>query len=366
MGFYSVDTLINDAQRHGVDVLPPCLKSSEWKTSFEGHSVRLGLHQVRGLGRKSMEQLEATREQGRFDSLQDAVRRMVLSQSAWITLAESGAFDHFVPEGRRAAVWRILYMVQHARNSLALGMPEEPEVQFDRLKPQEMMAANYRTLGLTTGRHPMIHLRKQLSDMGTLTARALETTRNHQWVKVAGVVISRQRPETAKGFMFISLEDETGFINVIVTPRLFESQRALLQAPCLLISGNHVFRSRAYIMSKRGNLRRSISWEASTCLKDITSGRQQPAPMTFALAVHTFLNSELICRPPRMPNSFSLESSHRRLESLARRAVLHPGHTPHQPMFGTLIQAYMHHVLPRSMHVAWWASHRHIGTKVAR
>ena len=238
MGFYSVDTLINDAQRHGVDVLPPCLKSSEWNTCFEGHSVRLGLHQVKGLGRKSMEQLEAVRSQGRFESLEDAVRRMFLSQSAWIKLAESGAFDYFVPAGRRAAVWRILYMVQHARNTLALGMPDEPEVHFDPLKPREIMAANYRTLGLTTGQHPMLHLRERLSSMGTLTAQALETTRNHQWIQVAGIVISRQRPETAKGFMFISLEDETGFINVIVTPRLFESQRALLlQAPCLLVSG---------------------------------------------------------------------------------------------------------------------------------
>ncbi|MBV70856.1 MAG: error-prone DNA polymerase [Myxococcales bacterium] len=238
MGFYSVDTLINDAQRHGVDIRPPCLSESHWQTTIEGSTVRLGLHRVVGLGQNAMKQLQKARSCGVFKSADDVIRRVSLGQSSWLTLAESGAFDRFIPAGRRAAIWSVLHLSKTANDSLELEDSDESSVQFEKLTSLEETIADFKTLGLTTGRHPMLHIRHELKMDSVLTSMELRNCKNGQWVTVGGLVISRQQPETAKGFVFISLEDETGFVNVIVAPRAYaKSRRLILKSKCLKVSG---------------------------------------------------------------------------------------------------------------------------------
>ena len=120
MGFYAVATLVKDAQRHGVDVRPPCLHHSDWDTVMEGSAVRLGLRQVVGLGSSAQARLRAARAQSPFISAEDVIARVELPQRSWSTLAESGAFDHFIPAGRRAAVWRVLYLAKNRYGPLPL------------------------------------------------------------------------------------------------------------------------------------------------------------------------------------------------------------------------------------------------------
>jgi error-prone DNA polymerase len=238
MGFYSVNSLVKDAQRHGVEVRPPCLKQSTWETRFEDHALRLGLRQVIGLGNGSRRQLQTARLTGKFTSAEDVIRRIQLPQKAWLTLAEAGTFSAFIPGDRRAAVWTVLHLAKTQVGPLPLGKVAEPDIQFRPQTMVEQTESDFRTTGLTTGIHPVLYTRSELNKRGVFTADSLKQTRNGQWVKVAGMVISRQRPETAKGFMFISLEDETGFINIIVNPGLFERYGGtLIRAPFLLVEG---------------------------------------------------------------------------------------------------------------------------------
>ncbi len=238
MGFYSISSLIKDAQRHGVSVLPPCLHRSEWLAQFEGDEVRLGLRQVNGLGAELRRRLQRARSAAPFQDATDVIRRVDLPRESWLTLAEAGAFDTFIPGGRRAAVWRVLHLINTQVGTLPLGPVDDPSVEFRAQTPVEETAADFRTMGMTTGAHPLSYLRTDLTGRGVSTAVGLRALGNGQWAKVAGLVISRQRPETAKGFMFISLEDESGFINVIVTPKGFEAHwNLLVRAPLLLVEG---------------------------------------------------------------------------------------------------------------------------------
>lgn len=174
---------------------------------------------------------------GAFVSAEDALRRIELPQRAWRTLAEAGAFDAFI-QPRRQAIWTVLRMTRYTQFALPLGLPADAQVTQPEQTPLEQTAADYRTMGLSTGRHPVTYLRPQLSRRGVLRADQLLSLRDKQWVRVAGQVNTRQRPPSAKGFFFVTLEDETGFVNVIVRPQVFEAhRRVLVSAPFLYIEG---------------------------------------------------------------------------------------------------------------------------------
>ncbi|MCA9547406.1 MAG: error-prone DNA polymerase, partial [Myxococcales bacterium] len=209
LGFYSPAALIHDAKRHGVQVRPPCLARSDWRTTMEGAAVRLGLRQVAGLGTAAQRALEQARQAGPFQDAADVVRRAELPRKALVTLAEAGAFDAFV-QPRRQAVWAVLRLARNVQYPLPLGLPDEAVVALPHQPAIDRTRADYRTLGLTTGRHPVCYLRPELLRRGALPAVRLLQCRHGQWVKVAGQVNTRQRPESAKGFFFVTLEDETG------------------------------------------------------------------------------------------------------------------------------------------------------------
>ncbi len=282
MGFYSPGTLVEDAKRHGVDVRPIDLTRSSWDhvlecadgrvlvptdgrvawaqgtridrepdtppsgsgVSASGVAVRLGVRLVRGLGAKARRALAAALQDGPFTSVEDAVRRVTLDKTSWRRLAEAGAFDSMFPHEppdrrRRVALWDVMAATRGPQLPLAPMPISSPPTQLVPLKPIELTEADYRMTGLSLAGHPMSHLRDILAPNGVYSARqAQQDGRDGQAVAVAGLVICRQRPGTAKGFVFLTLEDETGMINVVVTPDRFERHAVLIStSPLLLIRG---------------------------------------------------------------------------------------------------------------------------------
>jgi error-prone DNA polymerase len=273
MGFYSPGTLVEDAIRHGVEVRPVDLTKSSWDHTLEmrdgrvlvpkdgvvrwGRSVapsdvkdnapvavRIGVRLVRGLGAKARRALEEALDDGPFISVEDAVRRVKLDRASWRRLAEAGAFDsmfaHQPPERRRRiALWEIIAATKQPVLPLAPVSPLPVPEHLPSFGAIELTEADYRMTGLSLGGHPMKHLRDTLAPNGVRTARQLrEEGKDGQKVATAGLVICRQRPGTAKGFVFLTLEDETGMVNIVVTPDRFEKEALLIStSPLLLIRG---------------------------------------------------------------------------------------------------------------------------------
>jgi error-prone DNA polymerase len=236
MGFYSPATLVQDARRHGIEVRPPCLLASEAKCRVESdQAIRLGLAAVAGLRASSMEALLSARRQGPFASVADLLRRAPLTPPERRALAESGALNGLAGD-RRTALWRV---EEPEWGELFAAAPTPAPPVASPLTPMtrlERVQADFRTLALTTGSHPMKLFRAQLP--GVRTAAELSGIKPGTRVRVGGAVITRQRPGTAKGFCFITLEDETGHANAIVRPALFEKLRLVINLePALLITG---------------------------------------------------------------------------------------------------------------------------------
>src|SRR5438132_12456840 len=238
MGFYHPATIIKDAQRHGLRILPIDIARSHWLCTIEpdglgGHAVRLGLRYVRGLREAAARAIVRAREERPFASIHDLARRAGLERDELTTLAAVGAL---APLGatRRASLWEAALLdpgrlFEPPRGS---GSPLAEMTEGERL------VADYAGTGVTLGRHPMAMRRTELRRRGVLSARELALAEHETRVRVAGSVIVRQRPGTAKGFVFLSLEDETGIANVIVTQQRFARHRmALVTEPFLLVEG---------------------------------------------------------------------------------------------------------------------------------
>jgi error-prone DNA polymerase len=250
MGFYTPATIVKDAQRHGTRMLPVCARESNWVCTVISHdTVRLGFCVVNGMRKEHGEQLIAERERAAFASLEDFRQRVELSKEELRTLAELGALNCF-SEHRRSAMWRVeeqppepLFVAatgdrgRIAATRFPAGITDPGyNTPLSPMSMPERIKADYTTMNLTTGPHPMKLLRPQLPDVWR--AIDLRSARHGSTVQIAGNVICRQRPGTAKGFVFVSLEDETGVSNAIVTPDLFERLRLLItEEPFLLIEG---------------------------------------------------------------------------------------------------------------------------------
>jgi error-prone DNA polymerase len=256
MGFYAPGTLIEDARRHGVKVRPVDVRWSRWDATLERASdgtsapaVRLGVRSVRGLGPRAKDMLEQALEEGPFQSIEDFARRTRFDPRTLRHLAEAGAFDGFVPDEpnlrkRRAALWEVLDALRGDAGPLAPRRRVSPSAasrvaNLPMMSPGELTEADYRMTGVSLNGHPMSHLRPLLTPNGVRTARQLVTEgKDGESIAGAGLVICRQRPGTAKGFVFLTLEDETGTINVVVTPKRFERQALLISTtPLLLVRG---------------------------------------------------------------------------------------------------------------------------------
>jgi error-prone DNA polymerase len=225
MGFYSPATLVEDAKRHGVRVLSVNVATSEWLCTIEENAaaLRLGLCYVRGLNHADGTRIITERMRAPFASLADFQLRTALAKPALRALARIGALNGLA-EHRRAAQWQ----VETVRESddLFASVENSPAVPLRAMSPIERVNADYAGTSLTTGPHPMALLRAKVPHLWR--AADLEQARHGERVVIGGAVICRQRPGTAKGFVFVSVEDETGVANAIVTPQLYEQCRLVL------------------------------------------------------------------------------------------------------------------------------------------
>jgi error-prone DNA polymerase len=241
MGFYSTEVLVNDARRHDVVVKPVEVNASEWWSFVDTEgATRLGFHVVRGLGEEQRAKLEAAIAAGPFEDLREFALRSGLTKEAIENLAIGGAFRPWYP-ARRDAMWALRGLWEREmRGDLgrAMEIVAEPEPSFAPLAPMEETSLDIWSLGLSTTTQPIAHFRAQLDGAGVLAASRLGAMPNHLVCKVGGLVITRQRPGTAKGFVFLTLEDETGLVNVIVKPTVYERfRRTIRTSSALVIEG---------------------------------------------------------------------------------------------------------------------------------
>jgi len=236
MGFYAPSQLVQDARRHGVEVRGVDVCASDWECTLEGAAVRLGLLMVKGLGQASGERIVAARAQAPFASVEDLARRARLDARDLKRLAAAGALGALAGHRRRAH-WEVAGIEPP---TALLGTCPIVEAAPCLRPPTEGedLVADYASLGLTLGRHPLALLRDRLRRLGLATAVEIDALPHGARTRACGIVTGRQRPDTASGVVFVTLEDETGHVNVVVWARLVERQRReLLGARLLTVHG---------------------------------------------------------------------------------------------------------------------------------
>ena len=267
LGFYHPSTLVKDAERHGVAMAPIDVTRSDWRCTLErtpslpsedaaaadflmpsppsggegqgegAFALRLGLKYVAGLRAETGARIECERKLRPFASIADFTARAAPNRRELDALAYAGAFAAF-GMGRRAALWQAAAVERDPRGLFAGVEPAAGAVPLAGMDAMAKTRADYAATGLTVGPHLMAHMREKLRSDGVLAAAELAKASHGAWVKTAGVVIVRQRPGTAKGFFFLTLEDESGISNAIVVPDLFQANRALLHnAAILMVEG---------------------------------------------------------------------------------------------------------------------------------
>jgi len=259
MGFYAPAQLVRNAREHGVEVRPVDVNQSEWDCTLEGGglraacgfaptahcplstahcAVRLGFRILHGMLETHARQIEQARREGPFRSMEDFSRRTGLSRSALVRLAKAGTFGSLGLD-RREALWHAL--AQDQKELPLFDAPLRPETEpanLPKMSAAEEVLADYRTTGLSLGAHPLEFLRPGLNELGVVQAARLKTAPNGKPVSVAGIVLVRQRPATAKGITFVTLEDETGQANLIIRSAVWKrNRRAALGATVLLAHG---------------------------------------------------------------------------------------------------------------------------------
>jgi error-prone DNA polymerase len=249
MGFYSPAILIKDAQRHGLRVLPVDVTRSEWVcTVVEAGGqrpgagevcLRLGMRYAKGLREEAGRAILEARAQLAFSSVDDlALRVRELRKDELNRLAEIGALNSLDKLHRRDALWQAQRAILPVGPLLAPLEEKDAPSPLARMNTEERLWADYRGTGMTIGRHPMAWRRAEMNARGVTPANRLAAVPDGRVVRIAGSVIVRQRPGTAKGFVFLSMEDETGIMNAIITPQMFDRYKfPVLGEPFLLIEG---------------------------------------------------------------------------------------------------------------------------------
>jgi error-prone DNA polymerase len=242
MGFYSPSQLVQDAQRHGVRVLPVDVTLSGWDSvlvpqeSGKQPAVRLGMSLLRGMKDGAAERIEIARAVRPFGTVKDLARRAQLDRKDLHALADANALSSLAGN-RREALWQSVAAVPD-KDMLAVAAVEDETPDLGAPTEANDIVADYRSVGLTLGRHPVELLRPQLLEARLMSAATLRTYPDGRLARGCGIVTVRQRPGTAKGVMFVTLEDETGNVNVIVWPSLQEKQRKeALSASLLAVYG---------------------------------------------------------------------------------------------------------------------------------
>jgi error-prone DNA polymerase len=237
MGFYSTEVLVNDARRHGVTIAPIEVNASEyWSRVESGGALRLGFHLVRGLGEAQRRNLETGLAQGPFDGVLAFAKATQLARETLENLAIAGAFAPWY-RSRREAMWALRGLDEReARGELgALMEVDEPAVEFEKPSAKKLVAFDLWSTGVTPAGQVMEHFREYLASQKVVAAADLPKVARNALCRVGGLLITRQRPGTAKGFVFLTLEDETGVVNVIVRPDVYETYRRPIRSSSTLI-----------------------------------------------------------------------------------------------------------------------------------
>ena len=236
MGFYSPATIVEDAKRHNVEVRPVCAMRSDWDCTLEplgdDFAVRMGIRYVKSFRETGWEKILAAREQSPFISLEDFTRRTRLEEGALTRLAEAGAFDGF-DLSRREALWQVRDLARTVQQSLPL-VYEAPAPAFPKLSNFETVGWDYQRTSHSPRGHPLEGLRAELDRQGLPDAATLTRIPDGRRTGYAGLVICRQRPGTAKGVVFMTMEDETGFVNLVIWQNVFEKYRVMVKTRSLL------------------------------------------------------------------------------------------------------------------------------------
>jgi error-prone DNA polymerase len=242
MGFYSIATIVEDAKRQGVEVRPVAAQQSEWDCTLEEttspetaerrFAVRMGLRFVKDIGKTNGKQLVSARAMETFSSLEDVARRSSLNERALSAMAEAGAFDT-LNLSRRSALWEVPGVVRDARLPFSFaGKYDAPA--FPELEEAETIAWDYRASFHSTRGHPLASFRAFLRAHGIPDAQTIRTLSSGTLVHYAGLVICRQHPQTASNTTFMTLEDETGFVNLVIWDQVFQSFSIIARTASLL------------------------------------------------------------------------------------------------------------------------------------
>jgi error-prone DNA polymerase len=246
MGFYQPAQLVRDAKEHGVEVRPPDILASDWDCTLEPaddprtpySAVRLGLRQIKGMKKEEVEQFVKLRAEG-LSTLEDFVLRAGLSRRGLELLAEADVFRALGLD-RRQALWAVKGMAGDINADLeapllARQSLKEAQVQLPFMSQPKEVAEDYRTTSLSLKAHPVSFYRDDLARMGTVPCTALKALRDRAQVSVGGLVLVRQRPGTAKGVVFLTLEDETGIANIVCWKDAFDANRRLVMSSSFLV-----------------------------------------------------------------------------------------------------------------------------------
>ncbi|MEI5680462.1 MULTISPECIES: error-prone DNA polymerase [unclassified Mesorhizobium] len=253
MGFYAPAQIVRDARDHGVDIRPVCVNASRWDCSLEPtddgsrFAVRLGFRMVKGLANLHGAAIVSSRADELFASVDDLWQRGAVPQASLVQLAEADAFRPSLGIARREALWAIkalrdepLPLFAAASSLKAEIVPEitEPVVQLRPMTAGGEVVEDYGHVGLTLRSHPVAFLRQDLHRQRIISCRDAMDARDGRWLEAAGIVLVRQRPGSAKGVMFITLEDETGIANLVVWPKVFEKfRRIVLSGAMIAVKG---------------------------------------------------------------------------------------------------------------------------------
>jgi error-prone DNA polymerase len=240
MGFYPVSTLVHDAKRHGVDVRPPCLKTGDWECTAEETgdpmrpAMRIGWRFVRGISDKLIDRLRDAKARAPFMSIADVVERGKLTRADVLAFAQAGAFAAWAPD-RRHAAWEAL---RASGDVLPLAPAKVTSHDPAPITRDQLVFLDYHAVGMSIYGHPMESVRERLARGGAIDSLQLERMPNRRTVTVGGLVTVRQRPATAGGTIFLLLEDEHGYVNVVVPqPLVAPNEEVVKRAPFVLVQG---------------------------------------------------------------------------------------------------------------------------------
>jgi error-prone DNA polymerase len=239
MGFYSAATIVGDSQRHGLQLRAIDVTRSAWDCTLEsvddefGFAVRMGLRWIKGMQLADGQRIAAARELRAFDSVEDFVRRSQVPARMHAALAEAGALGELVPT-RRDALWQVAGWVQRQGDTMELGGDVNGQAEFAGLTKLDEIFWDYTASDHSTIAHPLAPMREELTRKGWPDARTVGKGRDGSRIEYVGIVICRQQPGTAAGVVFMTLEDETGFVNLVVWQQVFAQYAHVIKTTSLL------------------------------------------------------------------------------------------------------------------------------------